>query len=137
MQLEEDNYTGNSFPKQEKICSKITFQTLLNSNQSVFCYPFKCYYNISEINAENSCNCFAVTVPKRIFKHAVNRNLLKRRTREAYRLQKNRLIPISNEKKHTFALLFVYIAKEQIDYTSIEESVSKIIDMVITKDNER
>ena len=67
----------------------------------------------------------------------MDRNLLKRRTREAYRLQKKRLIPISNEKKLTFALLFVYVAKERIDYATIEESVSKIIDIVITKDNER
>lgn len=137
MQPEEDNFIGNSFPKQEKICSKITFQTLLNDNRSMFCYPFKCYYKISEINSENICNSFAVTIPKRLFKHAVDRNLLKRRTREAYRLQKKRLIPISNEKKLTFALLFVYVAKERIDYATIEESVSKIIDIVITKDNER
>lgn len=137
MQPEEDNIIRNSFPKKEKICSKLTFQELLDANQSIFCYPFKCYFRFAELSEEQSCNQFAVTVPKRSFKLAVDRNLLKRRTREAYRLLKYKLNPITLDKNQTIALLFVYVAKERIDYATIENSVTQILGQVIAKNNDR
>jgi len=62
-----------------------------------------------------------VSVPKRNFKHAVDRNLLKRRIREAFR--KNRALLGGRSAD----ILFVYLAKEKYDYERIESSVVEIL----------
>jgi len=62
-----------------------------------------------------------VSVPKRFFKRAVKRNLLKRRMREAYRTQKSMLGPSSID------ILFLYNSKEVNDFQTIKEEVSVIL----------
>ena len=62
-----------------------------------------------------------VSVPKRFFKRAVKRNLLKRRLREAYRTQKELLGPSSID------VLFLYNSKEVLDFLSIKEEVASVL----------
>ena len=62
-----------------------------------------------------------VSVPKRFFKRAVKRNLLKRRLREAYRTQKELLGPSSVD------VLFLYNSKEVLDFLSIKEEVASVL----------
>ena len=66
-----------------------------------------------------------VSVSKRNHKRANVRNLLKRRIREAYRLNRNPLREISGGGRFNLGLL--YVSKEIADYTSIENAVQKII----------
>lgn len=65
-----------------------------------------------------------VSVPKRFFKRAVKRNLLKRRIREAYRTQKSLLEPSSID------ILFLYNSKEVNDFQTIKEEVSVILNNI-------
>ena len=62
-----------------------------------------------------------VSVPKRFFKRAVKRNLLKRRMREAYRTQKTMLEPSAID------VLFLYNSKEVNDFLTIKEEVAAIL----------
>lgn len=62
----------------------------------------------------------AVSVPKRLFKKAVDRNLLKRRIREAYRLNKKQLDGLVLPAGHTLHLLIQYQRKEISNFQSIE-----------------
>jgi ribonuclease P protein component len=67
----------------------------------------------------------AVSVPKRLFRRAVDRNLLKRRIREAYRLNKSVLQTLLQEKDRTIMLVIQYQHKEIEKYQVIEEALIK------------
>lgn len=71
-----------------------------------------------------SPNNIIVSVPKRLFKRAVKRNLLKRRLREAYRTQKGLLPP------EGYSILFLYNTKEVLDYAAMREQVGAILQKI-------
>jgi len=76
----------------------------------------------------NEYNRIMISVPKKLFKRAVKRNLLKRRIRESYRKQKNDLTVQSG-----LDLFFIYSTKEILSYEQIHTAVGQII----SKINER
>ena len=79
-----------TFSKSERLCSKIAIEKLVEEGKSFHLSPFK----ISWLsNTEESVPVqILISVPKRTFKRAVYRNLLKRRIREAYRKNKQSLL---------------------------------------------
>lgn len=88
---------------------------LLASGRVAFRHPLKLHYR-------EGSGLFGVSVPKRLFKRAVMRNLLKRRVREAWRHNCPRL----GDKK--FDVFIYYIGKEAEDYGQIEKSLCQILD---------
>lgn len=80
----------NFFKKEERLCNKRLINALYQSGSSFILYPYKViFYPTDELGVPVQV---LISVPKRRFKRAVDRNLLKRRIREAYRLQKNNLL---------------------------------------------
>lgn len=76
-------------------------------------------------------NRIVVSVPKKCFRRAVKRNLLKRRIREAYRLNKN-LLPVNAEKGGT-DIIFIYRTKDILDFCTIVLSVRNILESLAAK----
>ncbi len=88
---------------------------LLKSGQVLFHYPLKVYF-------QEGAGDFGVSVPKRLFKRAVKRNLLKRRVREAYRLNAARL------EGRPYDIFIYYIGKQEEEYERIDKSLAQILD---------
>ncbi len=121
--------TKNTFTKQERLTGKTTLDRVFSSGESFFYYPFRLAY-LSVEEQDFPCRLL-VNVPKRLHKTAVNRNLLKRRIREAYRLQKNDFYEQLGNSKIQLAIL--YSAKEVLDYKTISEKLMDAENMLIRK----
>ena len=77
----------NKFPKKERLCSLVLFNKLLLNGKKIFVKPLKII--MLEHSTSDLPNIqVAISVPKKIFKSAVVRNLIKRRIREAFRINK-------------------------------------------------
>ena len=86
-----------SFPKKEKLTSKIIIDRLFKEGESTFKYPFRILF-LSDTSYSEPFPQIVISVSKRNFKHAVDRNRIKRLIREAYRLQKNELMVLFPQK---------------------------------------
>lgn len=105
------------FKKSERLSSKKEISQLFGNGKSLFIYPFKVKYK--EIQLQESR--ILISVPKKNLPKAVDRNLIKRRFREAYRLNKQNFI---NKK---FDVIFIYVSKDLLTYNSIESKLLSII----------
>ena len=111
-----------TYPKHEKLKSKTTINLLFTEGKSVSKYPLRLVYvENSELNAE--LIKMGVSVSKKYFKKAVDRNYFKRVLRETYRLNKHLLID-KLEKPHAF--MFFYQSKERLSYQEIEEKTIQL-----------
>ena len=117
-----------SFAKGERLSSFKEIQDLMKKGETFFHYPFKVVYQNVALEDANQCeqalNAIIVSVPKRNFKRAVKRNLLKRRIRESYRLNKGLLVAPQGEKTNA---LFVYVAKEVTEFSYIERKLKEVL----------
>lgn len=128
MQPEDANRKPFAFPKSSRICSRLQIENLLKKKQKVFCYPFKCFYDFRPATDGDCGNQMLVSVPKRHFKHAVDRNRLKRLTREAYRLQHGQHLDSWTAPLKLHAdIFFCYVADEILPYSFVENKIIEIL----------
>ncbi len=148
----------HTFKKSERLSSKKIIDQLFDKKGSetllsAFHYPFRVFYiqnifsenTISETNLILEANLLdkkdetkqvqiLISVSKRLFKKAVDRNLIKRRTREAYRLNKN--VNVEKETKdsklkHKIAYIgFVYIGKKIETFQKIEKTMVLLLNKI-------
>ena len=114
-----DGLSRNTLPKKERLCGKTSISMLLAKGRhgNVPGLRFCCL-----VGNGSEQNRIMVSVPKKLFKRAVKRNLLKRRLRESYRRQKHDLrIPSGVD------LLITYSTKEILPYEEIYNAVSQVI----------
>jgi ribonuclease P protein component len=111
-----------TFPKKEHLCSKKRIEQLFNrKNPSLGVYPLRLTWVPAAARTAAPPEVL-ITVPKRAFKRAVDRNHLKRLLREAYRLNKYRLTEAENG--HPVALLgILYTGKEKNELPLIEKKL--------------
>ncbi|MDR2868461.1 MAG: ribonuclease P protein component [Bacteroidales bacterium] len=126
MLSEKDSPHRHFFSKQERLCSKKAIVFLLKQ-KSLFVYPFKCYFHFLKKTENQDITKICITVPKHRFKLAVDRNRIKRQTREAYRLNKEILYSDARMSDWVGELLFVYIGKEKPTYLQIEKSMVSLL----------
>ena len=122
---------NNTYPKNEKLKSKIVIDSLFANGKSVSKYPLRLVYipinlvNIKHFDDTNSTIKMGVSVSKKYFKKAVDRNYFKRVLRETYRLNKHLLLD-NMRKPHAF--MFFYQTKERLTYQEINEKTIKLFE---------
>lgn len=107
----------HTLPKAEKLCGLAAISTLLDKGRYVTAGCLRVCYRAA---GEGACSRILVSVPKRNFKRAVKRNLLKRRIRESYRLQKSLL-------ETPCDLMFVYTPREVLPSADIFASMTEAL----------
>ena len=113
-----------SFNKSERLKSKLEIKALFESGESILDYPVRLLWNKSAVSSNSPLKASA-SVSKRSFKKAVSRNLLKRRMREAFRLNKQSLTETCLQSNICINLMIIYIGKAESPYSVIESSIIK------------
>jgi ribonuclease P protein component len=112
-----------TFKKEERLCSKKLLEELFHNGSSFLLYPFRITW-LTKIFDPDIPVQVVINVSKRRFKHATDRNLIKRRTREAYRLYKGELLyPFLKERNRQVLLSINYIGKEISGYPLIDKKL--------------
>jgi ribonuclease P protein component len=114
----------NTFSKSEKLCSKRSFAILIDAKQSFYAGRLRVsfYFGLPPELVTAPCQV-AMVATKRDFKRAVDRNLIKRRMKEAYRLLKAPLIAQLQEKGKNLSLLIRYNSREIRSFHEIEQDM--------------
>lgn len=124
-----------SFPKEERICSKIAFDYLFKKGQSFREDVLKCVYVFDLPSHLTSSNLsVAFSVPRRKFKNAVDRNYIKRRLKESFRLHKHELKAYVDDKDITLAFILIYTKTYKTNFKRIERSVIKVMEKLLTQE---
>lgn len=116
---------SRTLPRAERLCTLGAIRRLFESGESGFVYPFR-YVWFAEADDRMSAEVL-FSVPKKFHKRANRRNLLRRRTKEAYRLQKQ---IVRNGATVNLDLALIYSSKEVLPYKVIANAVRKILEHV-------
>jgi len=113
-----------TFTKSERLCSKKVLGELFKkgsaSVKTFYLFPFRVLYISHDPERTDDWPAIVITVPKRMFKRAVDRNLVRRRVREAYRINKADFRP---EQAKPAYVAFLYTAKQIISFDEIEKGM--------------
>ena len=113
-----------SFGKKDKLKSKKIIDALFTEGNSVSAYPLRLVYIRSNFDASLITKT-GVSVSKRYFKKAVDRNHIKRLIREAYRLNRYKYF---NNITTQYALMILYIGNEKPDMALINTAMDNLFD---------
>lgn len=111
--------------KHERLKSRKQIEQLFREGKKIAVSPFYIYYLVNAVSDTmlNSIQ-FGVGVSGKNFKRAVDRNRIKRLTREAYRLQKISLLQKLKDKKQQLFIFFIYTGKALPDFNLVKEKVA-------------
>lgn len=124
--------------KAERLKSRKRIEQLFREGTHFFVHPFKVYFIFSPFNKDRSGSILqaGIGANTRNFKKAVDRNRIKRVTRECYRLQKNALNELLHQRNLSLDMFLVYVAKELPDYRTLKEKLQLILGKLEQQINE-
>ena len=119
--------------KAERLKSRKAIQRLFSGQSPSFAqYPVRLIFRESEHYTEVPVR-MTVSVPKRKFPNAVDRNRIRRQVREAWRLNKHRLYKKLPADANNFDFMLLYVAKEPLPFAQIEQAVQVMIRRFLKK----
>ncbi len=132
--------------KAEKLRHKLLTDRLFSKGNNLYEYPLRLIWNV--VNSEEAESGFKhgfpagvaplqffVSIPKKKRRHAVDRVLMRRRVREAYRLHRSALKEKIDSYPgfRTVSIAFIYLSSDNKDYVSIEKKVCLLLDKLSRK----
>lgn len=116
-----------TYPKAERLKSSKIIDLLFSAGKSFAVYPLRIVWVSTPLNDDAYPVKMALSVPKRKFPKAHQRNQLRRQIREAYRLQKHKLYKKLADQDQQYAMMIIYVGKEAIAYTDIQAAMKKLL----------
>jgi len=120
-----------TYPKNERLKSKTTIGLLFSEGKSVSKYPLRLVYRQAEADSEEKIK-IGVSVSKKYFKKAVDRNYFKRVLRETYRLNKHLLW---ENVQQPYSLMFFYQTKDKLSYEEINTKTIQLFEKFLLQIN--
>ena len=120
-----------TYPKNERLKSKTTIGLLFSEGKSVSKYPLRLVYRQAEAGSEEKIK-IGVSVSKKYFKKAVDRNYFKRVLRETYRLNKHLLW---DNLEQPYSFMFFYQTKDRLSYEEINTKTIQLFEKFLLQIN--
>ena len=114
--------------KEERICSKKLINELFTGNgRSMTAFPLRVVFMKRTIVDDQPRAAMLVSVPKRYFKHAVDRNRVKRQVREAFRRNKSIITQNLTDDHEAVAMAFVWLTNEKFPSSEVENRMVSLL----------
>lgn len=121
------------FGKEERLCSATAIQTLFEEGKQIFRHPVKLIW-MPVFSIEKQEIKVLISVSKRNFKRATDRNRIKRILREIYR--KNKPLLFNDLKDVSIHLALIYVGKKLPDYKTLEPIIIGLFQRLISEHEE-
>ena len=115
--------------KDEKLCSRTAVNNLFDEGTSLMAFPLRAAYRLRR-RGDHPIQ-FLITIPKKRIRKAVQRVTLRRRTREAYRLNRHQLLsPVLEQQGIGVDIAFIYLDSTPVPYSVIEEKMNSLLSRI-------
>lgn len=122
--------TRNTFKKNERLCSRILMDHLFQGdNRTASSYPIRAVFLPVEEEMQKGISVL-ISVPKKRFHDAVDRNRVKRQIREAYRKNKHALVEQVAQSGKGLLVAFIYVSAEIESTEYVEKRVIRLLDKI-------
>ena len=123
----------NTFPLREHLKSKSAIEQVYANGTSVTSFPMRAIFIDQQQETQEPTAAILINVSKKRFRHAVDRNLVKRRIREAYRTSKHQFVERLENNGKKMAVAILYIDTKHNSTSFIRRKMEKLLDSIINK----
>ena len=123
----------NTFPLKEHLKSKRVIEQVYANGASVTSYPLRAIFIEQPQEEQEPTAAILINVSKKRFRHAVDRNLVKRRIREAYRTSKHPFVESLENNGKKMAVAIMYIDNKPSSTEFLKRKMEKLLDAIISK----
>ena len=123
-----------TFGKEERLCSRRLIDRLYAEGHRLMAFPYSVQWRLEPLPVP--CQVMIVA-PKRKFRHAVDRNRVKRLTRECWRVRKQMLYQHLEERGIGITLALVYVHNEIFDHEHLGRKMDKLVEALVADIDKR